>query len=41
MLHVSMERGAGLVVGLLLGVLAYFLLVWVLPLLAQVTWIYT
>ena len=41
MLQLSTERGVGLIVGLILGIVAYFLVVWALPLLSQGTWIYT
>ncbi len=41
MSYLSMERGVGLAVGLVLGILAYFTVVWALPVLAQFTWIYT
>ncbi len=41
MSYMSMERGIGLAVGLILGIIAYFLVVWALPLLSQGTWIYT
>lgn len=41
MLHVSKDRGLGIGLGLVLGIAAYFLVVWALPLLARLTWIYT